>query len=277
MFSLALWRELIAATNSRVLAPTMIITLLAIANISFHARMFMPAIGPVSERMTIGLITLLIALMGGRLVPSFTRNWMAQRKITTQPAAYGRFDVAVLATTAAGIAAWIPFPDSTVSGALLSTAGLGLLIRLLRWRGWVAVRDGMVLILHIAYFWCAFGVAMLGASILFPTEIPATVAIHALTAGAIGVMTLAMMTRTSLSHTGRERRADHTTLLIYLLINLAAFTRVLAPFLVSAFAELLLLSALCWSLAFGLFAVVYGPMLARAWHRAPRSRATQKS
>jgi uncharacterized protein involved in response to NO len=267
LFSLALWREQLAATNSRVVAPSIVITLLAIANVGFHARIIVPAIGPASERMTIGLITFLIALMGGRLVPSFTRNWMAQRKITPQPAPYGRFDVATLSTTGAGIASWIVLPDSLVSGTLLTIAGVGLLVRLLRWRGWVAARDGMVLILHLAYFWCALGVAMLGASVLLPADVPGTAAIHALTAGAIGVMTLSVMTRTSLSHTGRERRADSATLLIYLLVNLAAVTRTLAPFVTPAYAELLLLSAIFWSLAFGLFALVYGPMLARSWHR----------
>jgi len=267
LFSLALWREQLAATNSRVLAPSIVITLLAIANIGFHARMSLPGLGPISERMTIGLITFLIVLMGGRLVPSFTRNWMAQNKITPQPAPYGRFDMTVLAATAAGIAAWIVLPDALISGTILTVAGIGLLVRLLRWRGWVAIRDGMVLILHLAYFWCALGIALLGVSIVFPDEVPSSAAIHALTTGAIGVMTLAVMTRTSLSHTGRERRANSGTLLIYVLINLAALTRTLAPFVTPAYEELLLLSAICWSMAFGLFALVYGPMLARSWHR----------
>jgi uncharacterized protein involved in response to NO len=124
----------------------------------------------------------------------------------------------------------------------------------------------MVLILHLAYFWCALGVIMLGASILLPSDVPSTAAIHALTAGMIGVMTLAVMTRTSRSHTGRERRADLATLLIYLFVNLAAFTRTLAPFVNTAYTELLVLSAIFWSLAFGLFALTYGPMLARASH-----------
>lgn len=128
----------------------------------------------------------------------------------------------------------------------------------------------MVLILHLAYFWCAFGITLLGASVLFPAEIPVSAAIHALTTGAIGIMTLAVMTRTTLSHTGRERSADRATLLIYLLANLAALTRTLAPFVASAYAELLLLSAIFWSLAFGLFALIYGPMLAGAWQRNAR-------
>ncbi len=268
LFSLALWRELLAATNSRVVAPTIVITLLAIANVAFHARTIIPGIGPLSERTAIGLITFLIALMGGRLVPSFTRNWIAQRKIASQPAPYGRFDMFSLVATAAGLAAWVALPDSRLSGALLLIAGLGLLIRLARWRGWIVARDGMVLILHLAYFWCALGVAMLGASVLLSADIPATAAIHALTTGAIGVMTLAMMTRTTLSHTGRERRADRPTLLIYCFANLAALTRTLAPLIASAYSELLLLSAIFWSLAFAIFALNYGPMLTKAGHRA---------
>ena len=259
LFSLALWRELLAATNSRVVAPTIVITLLAIANVAFHARTIIPGIGPLSERTAIGLITFLIALMGGRLVPSFTRNWIAQRKIASQPAPYGRFDMFSLIATAAGLAAWVALPDSRLSGALLLIAGLGLLI---------LARDGMVLILHLAYFWCALGVAMLGASVLFPADIPATAAIHALTTGAIGIMTLAMMTRTTLSHTGRERRADRPTLLIYCFANLAALTRTLAPLIASAYSELSLLSVICWSMAFAIFALNYGPMLTKAWHRA---------
>lgn len=267
VFALALWREQVAASNWRSLAPCIVITLLAIANVCFHARMIAPELGAVSERMTVGLITFLIALMGGRLVPSFTRNWMAQRKIKPDPAPYGRFDQAALGVAAVGLASWVLQPFAPLSGALLIAAGAGLLVRLLRWRGWIAVRDGMVFILHLAYFWCAIGLALLGASILLPADVPETAAIHALTTGAIGVMTLAVMTRTSCSHTGRERRADAATLVIYALANAAAMIRVLAPFAIAIHLELLALSTACWSLAFGLFALAYGPMLIGPWRR----------
>ena len=159
-------------------------------------------------------------------------------------------------------------PSTAIGGGLLIVAGVALFVRLLGWRGWLAASDGMVLILHLAYFWCALGHAMLGASILFPPYVPGSAAVHALTAGAIGVMTLAVMTRTSCSHTGSERRADYHTLIIYALVNIDAATRVLAPFAMSRYLELLTVSAICWSLAFGLFALAYGPTLARPWHRA---------
>ena len=267
LFALAMWREQLAASNWRSLAPCVVISLIAIADIGFHARAIVPELGPASERMALGLITFLIALMGGRLVPSFTSNWMMQQKIKPVPPPPGRFDQATIGVTGAAILLWLLLPSSLLTGATLVVAGAGLFVRLLRWRGWIAARDGMVLILHLGYFWCALGLVLLGASILAPAQVPVTAAVHALTAGAIGVMTLAMMTRTSRSHTGRERRADEITLVIYALVNAAAVMRVLAPFLIPIHLELLGLSAACWSLAFALFALGYGPMLARPWHR----------
>lgn len=270
LFACALWREQLAARNWRGVAPCIVISLLALANVGFHAGAAAPAVGALSERMAIGLVVFLIVLMGGRLVPSFTRNWMGQRKITPEPAPVGPFDLVALGVAGAGLALWIVQPSARLAGVVLIVAGGALFVRLLRWRGWVAAGDGMVLILHIAYFWCALGLAMLGASILFPDDVPGSAAIHALTAGAIGVMTLAMMTRISCSHTGRERRADFITLVIYALANAAALTRVLAMFVVSRYLELLTASAVCWSLAFGLFALAYGPTLTRPWRRASR-------
>lgn len=267
LFACALWREQLVARNWRGLAPCIVISLLAITNVGFHAGAVAPDLGVISERMAIGLITFLIALTGGRLVPSFTRNWMAQRGLKPEPASYGPFDLIALGVAGAGLSLWIVQPSMRPGGVLLMIAGVSLLVRLLRWRGWVTVSDGMVLILHLGYFWCALGLAMLGGSILFPSEVPGTAAIHALTAGAIGVMTLAVMTRISCSHTGRERRANNATLVVYALANIAAATRVVAPFAMSHYLELLAVSAACWSLAFGLFALDYGPTLVRPWRR----------
>lgn len=267
VFASALWREQLAASSWRNVAPSIVVSLLAIANIGFHITMIVPDIALAPERMAIGLITFLIALIGGRLVPSFTRNWMAQHKIKPEPASYGRFDTTVLGITGAGIMLWVVWPSAGITGVLLIIAGAGLFIRLLRWRGWIVINDGMVAVLHLGYFWCALGLAMLGASILWPAHLAGSAAIHALAVGAIGMMTLAVMTRTSRSHTGRERRADRPTLAIYGLAMAAATTRVLAPFAMPIYPELLVLSALSWSLAFAIFALVYGPMLARAWKR----------
>jgi len=103
-----------------------------------------------------------------------------------------------------------------------------------------------------------------------PGLIPHAAPVHALTAGAIGVMTLAVMTRASLGHTGRARLADRKTLAIYVLVNAAALLRVTAPFVGVWTSALMILSALLWMGAFGGFALSYGPMLCTHCHNGQR-------
>jgi uncharacterized protein involved in response to NO len=267
LFALALWREQLAASNWRSVAPCIIVSLLAGADVLVHLRPLDYELAASGERMGIALITFLIVMMGGRLVPSFTRNWMAQRKIRPEPAPYGRFDTFAAGAAAAALAGWVLLPWSSLTAALLLVAGPAALIRLLRWRGWVAAREPLVWILHAGYAWVGIGLSLLGVSILLPERLPITAPIHALTAGAIGVMTLAMMTRTARSHTGRAREADEVTLVIFLLVNAAAAMRVAAPLAIEWHLELFGLSAACWSLAFALFVLRYGRMLVTPWQR----------
>jgi uncharacterized protein involved in response to NO len=108
-----------------------------------------------------------------------------------------------------------------------------------------------------------FGAALLGLSMLSP-NVPFTAAIHALTAGAIGTMTLAVMTRATRGHTGRELSADNVTSAIYLLVNLAATMRVAAAFAFNWSTPLLVGSACLWIAAFVGFVLGYAPMLLRS-------------
>ncbi len=276
VFALALWREQLAAANWRSLAPCVILSLLALADVGFHLEGAFPELGAMAERLAIGGIAFLIALMGGRLVPSFTRNWMAQRRIQPEPPAYDRLDMLALVVTGAGVAGWVLAPERAATGVLLVASGLALLVRLWRWRGWVAVSEAMVFVLHCGYFWCAIGFVLLGVSVLAPGLVPRSGAVHALTVGAIGVMTLAVMTRTSRSHTGRERTADAPTTALYGLINLAAVLRVAASLVSAGYALLLTASAISWTVAFALFLLAYGPMLCRRWQRQVKSSQREK-
>lgn len=274
LFAAALWREQLAARNGRNLIPAVVVTLLAGANIAFHMRGLWPGLGPSSERAALGLVALLIAVMGGRLVPSFTRNWLARRGQGPEPAPYDRLDAGGAVLVAIGLLAWQVLSTHALSGFLLVSAGLATLGRLARWRGWATRAEPLVAVLHLGYLWLAAGLALLGLSILLPASVPHASAVHALSAGAIGTMTLAMMTRTTLSHTGRARRADMATVLIHVFVGMAALTRVSAPFLIAVHLELFILSAVFWSLAFGLFALVYGPMLVAPFRRPlPRVKA----
>ena len=117
--------------------------------------------------------------------------------------------------------------------------------------------------LHIGYLWLVVSLALLGVSALTPSYLAPSTALHALTAGAIGTMTLAVMTRVSLGHTGREIKAGGATLAIYVLVNMGALLRVSAPLFPGDYLNALTLSGIVWSAAFALFVLSYGPILLR--------------
>lgn len=260
-FAAVIWREVLAGKNWRNLPVCGLVTLFAIGNIAFHLNSN-PDLG-VGERLALGAAATLIALIGGRITPSFTRNWMRAQGVSAQPATPGgQVDRAVLTLTGASALAWAFLPQSPLTGGLLALAGAGNLVRLARWKGWLTGREPLVGILHVGYGWLGIALLLLGASVL-TAEVPRTAGIHALTAGAVGVMTLAVMTRATRGHTGRPLSADRATQAIYAAINLAALTRVAAPFLPSLQMRLLEASATLWVLAFAGFAIAYAPMLTR--------------
>jgi uncharacterized protein involved in response to NO len=164
--------------------------------------------------------------------------------------------------TGGAIVAYALAPFSIVSGALMIAAGAANLVRVVRWRGWMTGREPLVWILHLGYTWLGLGLLLLGAS-PFSADVPATAGVHALTAGAVGVMTLAVMTRATRGHTGRPLTADGLTTAVYIAINAAAIARVAAPFAGAANSTLLIVSAGLWTLSFAGFAVAYAPMLVR--------------
>ncbi|MDO9472183.1 MAG: NnrS family protein [Caulobacter sp.] len=263
VFAGLIWREVLAGRNWRNLPVAIMVTLLALANLAFHARIVLPELGPQAERGAIGMIVLLIAFIGGRVVPSFTRNWLLQARQARLPAPADKFDTAAVILVAVSITGWILLPDAALTGATLCLAGLATLWRLARWRTVLVLSDSLVWIMHAGYAWLGLGLILAGAHVLDPVAVPRTAGLHALLAGAAGVMTLAMMTRATLGHTGRDRVADWMTTALFVAINLAAICRVAAAFAPDFGVTLLTAAGLLWASAFGLFVVRYGPMLVR--------------
>ena len=262
------WREILAGKNWRNLPVALIISILALSNVGFHVEAHLSGgVAPIATRVALGLIVMLIALIGGRITPSFTRNWQLKRE-GPLPATTGGFDGLVLGATALALLGWVIVPTSALIGAVLATAGVLNLVRLARWKGLTTTAEPLVLILHIGYLWLAVGLMLVGASAIWPGFVAASAGIHALTAGAVGVMTLAVMTRAGRGHTGRPLTAGWTGTLISLLVNAAALMRVLGGLWLEFYQPLLIVSACLWCLAFLTFAVVYAPMLA-----LPRPRA----
>jgi uncharacterized protein involved in response to NO len=141
-------------------------------------------------------------------------------------------------------------------------AGVGALLRLVRWRGHAVRREPLLWVLHLGYAWVGLGFLLLAGIVPALSQISA---LHAFTAGAIGTMILAVMTRASLGHTGRPLVAGPMTRTIYALVTAAAILRVVAPLWgdIYAWIAMLTLSATAWVGAFGLFAFAYSGALTR--------------
>src|SRR5690606_27838755 len=170
-----------------------------------------------------------------------------------------RFDYAVLAATALALAGWALAPMAHLVAWLLLGAGALQAVRLTRWSGLQAVADPLVFVLHVAYAWLPAGLLLLGAATLW-SLVPISSAMHALGAGAMAAMTLAVMTRATRGHTGHPLEADGKTIAIYALVNLGALLRVAAPLLPFDYMLTIRLAGGLWGGAFLLFAVVYGRM-----------------
>ena len=212
-------REVFAAKNRN--KPIVgLIFLLGLANAADHAA----AAGLIGDegaawRCAIALVVTLISLIGGRIVPSFTRNWLAKRGVREGlPGQPGKFDIVVIAATAVALLSWAAFPSSAVPGALLAASILG-------------------------------------------AEIPRSAAIHALTAGAMATMILAVMTRATLGHSGLEIKSNPPTSVLYLLVTAGAVVRVAAPTGLIDYTTGMHFSAVAWAGAFILFLITYGPIL----------------
>ena len=257
-------REVITAKN-RNFPVVVIILLFAMASALDHAEALgAPVPAGLGWRTGFALILMLISLIGGRIIPSFTRNWLSKQGRTTGlPGQPALFDKICLAVTAVAVGGWSMFPDARPVAILLLAAGAAQAVRLGRWSGYRTFRDPLVVILHVAYAWLPLGLLLLGASIIVPA-VPATAALHALSAGAMASMTLAVMTRATLGHTGRALRADRATVAIYAFVTLGATIRVAAPFLPSDYMRLIELAGALWGGAFLLFLFSYGPKLVRA-------------
>jgi len=253
-------REIIAGSNWRNLVVVIVLGVLAAANILFHIEAVAGgAHGGYAIRLGIGTAILLMTVIGGRVIPSFTRNWLARREPGRLPAPFSRFDIATLGATAVTMVVWVLFPESPVLRGLAALCGVLHLIRLGRWAGWRTFSEPLVTILHIGYLFVPAGFVMLslGEAMAWTAGVP-----HAWAAGAVGVMTLAMMTRASLGHSGRALTATGWTSLIYVLVIGATLARIAAEML-PAEVMLLHLSAAAWIAGFGLFAVVYFPVLTK--------------
>jgi uncharacterized protein involved in response to NO len=255
-------REIIAGRKWNNLMVVGIISLLAATNVAFHVEAHLGGGAEYSTRLGIGLVVTLVCVIGGRIVPSFTRNWLARREPGRLPVPFNRFDAVAMVAGVGAMIAWVMAPSGPLVAVALGIAGVLHLVRLVRWAGYRTVSDRLVLILHVAYAFVPAGFLLAALSAL--DLIAPSAGIHAWTGGAIGSMTIAVMTRASLGHTGQALSASIATQFVYAAIVVAALARVCAALEPAHSVPLLTIAGIAWAVAFLGFAFAYAPLLCAA-------------
>ena len=252
-------REIIAGKKWNNLSIVMLILVLLGGNVAFHLEAHFSGIADFSTRVGIAVVVLLISLIGGRIIPSFTRNWLVRENPGRLPVPFARFDMLSVAVGAIALVCWTVSTATVWTGCALALAGVLHLIRLGRWAGYRTGRERLLLVLHVGYVFVPLGF-LLNACSAFGL-VPVGAGIHAWMAGAAGVMTLAVMTRASLGHTGQQLKASVATQAVYASIAIAAVARICAVLEPAHSVPLLHVAAFGWAVAFLGFALSYGPTL----------------
>jgi uncharacterized protein involved in response to NO len=253
-------REIVAGRNWRNLPPVLAIALLLAGNALSHAAALgLVDAGGMAQRGGIAVVVMLITLIGGRVIPSFTRNWLVKREAKALPASFNSFDRVALGATFLALGYWTIAPGGRVAAALAALAAVFNLVRQMRWQGFATLREPLLWVLHLGYLWIPVGLSLLAASQWWPS-ISSNGALHALTTGAFGTMTLAVMSRATLGHTGRALTAGPGLTAAFFLVTCAALARVLSSLLDAAYLPLLTLAAVSWIAAFLCYLMVCGPM-----------------
>lgn len=266
VLALLIGREIVAGRNWRNLIVLGMLAVFVLANALFHweAANGDYAAQGYGLRLGLGAGIMMIAVIGGRVVPSFTRNWLVKRGSEVLPVPpMQRFDKAALMTLLVALVLWVAMPLEALTGSALALAGGLHIIRLIRWAGHRTFAEPLLTVLHAGYAFVPLGALALAGEILLRGPFGMAGAQHFWMAGAVGLMTLAVMTRATLGHTGQELTAGAGTVAIYLALILSALARVAAGMWAGLSGPLNTLAGLSWMLAFGGFAVVYGALLLR--------------
>lgn len=262
----AIGREIVAGRNWRNLVVLGMLAFLTAGNALYHWEAARGGYAAQGAGLRLGLAAaiMMIAVIGGRIVPSFTRNWLAKRGPGRLPAPPMQgFDRLALAALLVSLILWVALPDRVITGAVLLLAGVLHIVRLARWAGHRTLAEPLVTVLHAGYAFLPLGALALGTEIAAPGLFGMAAAQHLWMGGAIGLMTLAVMTRATLGHTGQPLAAGPGTVAIYAALVSAVAARVAAGVWPDDATILHLVSGVSWLAAFASFAVLYGRLLLR--------------
>jgi uncharacterized protein involved in response to NO len=273
LVDLAFFVALITAIAPALLSPDqrhnrgfiVILTGLFAANLLTHLQnMGISERGAVvGLRLGVDLVALLVVIVTGRITPSFTTNALRRANVSAHVTTRPRVDQLSVGAVALLAGVNLVAPRTLVSGGVALLAALLVVVRMSGWQSLRTGSDPLLWSLHVGHAWVALGLFGVAAADL-GARIPATIGLHALTAGAFGATILAVMTRVGLGHTGRALVAPRGIPLAYLLVNASALLRAFGPLVFPSQAVgVLVASGLLWSAAFALFVVIYFPILTR--------------
>ncbi len=256
-------REIVVGRNWRNLVVVVILGALVTGNALFHWEAASGAHAASGYGLRIGLAAaiMMISLIGGRIVPAFTRNWLVARGASILPAEFGQLDRLALALTLLALVVWVAFPIAAETAWLLLVSGFVQAARLSCWRWRDTPGEPLLWVLHLGYGFVPLGMLGMAAAIQWPDIVPPASAQHLWMAGAIGMMTLAVMSRATLGHAGRELTAGAGTAALYLLVVASVFTRLAGGMFPGHAMALWMLSAILWCCGFGGFVLLYGRLL----------------
>ncbi|SMD11937.1 NnrS family protein [Rhizobium sp. RU36D] len=269
VLALVVLKELVAASNRRNYKIVAVLAVLSAAQVLFHLEIARYGRIEMADRLALSAILILITLVAGRIIPAFTGNWLKANNPGRLPRNFGGFDLAVMILAGMALALWIAVAAGLEAirlpaGLLMIVSGIAHLLRQARWCPERTLREPLVTILHIGYLFIPLGFVLTGLSLLLDDSGYATAGIHAWTAGGIGVVTLAVMTRATRGHTGQALTSPpSTTWLIYAPIMLSAVLRILVALWPEHTMLLLPIAALAWIIAFLGYLAFYMPLTAR--------------
>lgn len=202
-------------------------------------------------------VVMLMNVIGGRVAPNFLKTKYPDVKQFTHKSLLPLSLIFIAATMVSSLID----TNTYLVGFCALMAGVFVLIRLLGWNGWVALSDPLMIILHIGILWIVVGFFLMSYAYLVDNEF-VILSYHAFSIGAAGSLTLGVMSRAVIGHSGRPINNDAVITTFLILINMAAISRILAPLImIDYYQELLFVSAFCWVVAYLLFLIRFIPII----------------
>lgn len=265
VLAVVIGREIISGKNWRNMKVLIPVCIFGLANIWFHIQMIMDATGVAPIRLGFGAVLALLMIVGGRIIPSFTRNWLAKQEPGKLPVAFNKYDNILERASIVILVFWafwdyIPQSFQMLVGVIFAGLGAAHVVRIWRWAGHRTFKNPLLAVLHIFYAFVPAGFFVLSTGMVFDNLAIIIGGLHVFGIGGVGGLTMAVMMRASLGHTGRKLATDQIMNVAMIAVFLSVSLRVIGA-IWPQFDWAIVASGTCWIIGFGIFCMRIGPWL----------------